>query len=74
MLIGCYILIAWVTMLLVGLVGFVIFITLKNYGLIDRPSREMNIMLIECYTLLAWLILLAVAVVAFGIDAVIHGY
>lgn len=74
MLIGCYILIAWVTMLLVGLVGFGITITLKNYSRMDRPSKEMNVMLFECYTLLAWLILLAVAVVAFGIDAVIHGY
>lgn len=74
MLIGCYILIAWVTMLLVALVGFCISITLKNYGLIDRPSKEMNIMILECYMLIAWLVLLAVGVVAFGIDAVIHGY
>lgn len=74
MLVGCYILIAWVTMLLVILVGFGISITLKNYGLIDRPSKEMNIMILACFALIAWLVLLAVAVVAFGIDAVIHGY
>ena len=74
MLIGCYILIAWVALLSVALVAFGITITLKNYGLMDRPSKDMNIMLLECYMLIAWLVLLLVAVVAFGIDAVIHGY
>lgn len=74
MLIGCYILIAWVTMLLVILVGFGLKITLENYGRMDRPSKDMNIMLFECFMLIAWLVLLAIAVVAFGIDAVIHGY
>ena len=74
MLIGCYILIAWVALLSTALVAFGIKITLKHYGLMDRPSKEMNIMLMECYMLIAWLVLLAVGLVAFGIDAVIHGY
>ena len=74
MSVECYILIAWVSLLSVALVAFGITITLKNYGLMDRPSRDMNIMLVECYMLIAWLILLLVALVAFGIDAVIHGY
>lgn len=74
MIIGCYILVAWVALLLVSLVAFGITITLKNYGLMDRPSKDMNIMLLECFMLLAWLILCVVAVVAFAVDAIIHGY
>lgn len=74
MLVECYILIAWVAMLSVALVAFGLQITLKNYGLSSRPSKDMNIMMLECYILIAWLILLLVGVTAFGINAVIHGY
>ena len=74
MLVESYMLIAWVALLSVALVGFGINITLKNYGLISRPSKDMNIMFLECFILIAWLVLLFVALVAFGIDAVIHGY
>ena len=74
MLLEPYILIAWVALLLVVLLAFGLKITLKSYGLIARPTRDMNIMFLECFILIAWLILLLVALVAFGIYAVTHGY
>ena len=64
-MVECYILIAWVTMLLVVLVGFGVTITLKNYGLFNRPTKEANMLLLECYILIGWVALLLVGVVGF---------
>lgn len=70
MLIECYMLIAWVALLTVMLVAFGIKVTLKSYGLTDRPTKDMNNVFLECFILIAWVALLLVGVVAFSI----HGY
>lgn len=64
-MLGCYILIAWVILLLVILTGFGVTITLKNYGLFNRPTKEANMLLLECYILIAWVALISGALVAF---------
>ena len=63
---GCYILIAWVALLLVGLIGYCIDITVKSFGQ-SRPTKDMIIMFLVCFVLIAWLILLLVGLVGFVI-------
>lgn len=67
MIVECYLLIAWVALLSIALVAFSITLSLKYYGLISRPSRDVNIMFLACFILIAWVTLISGALVAFGI-------
>ena len=66
---GCYILIAWVALLLVGLVGFGITMTLRSYYIVSRMSKDMHVMFLECFVLIALVSLLLVGLVGFVIGS-----